>query len=45
MKVNANVGYAIFVWLLLISVAIGHAEIDLDTLGGCGCLMKVKAKQ
>ena len=34
MKVNSSAVYAILIWMLLISVAIAHAEIDLGTLGG-----------
>lgn len=44
MKVNSNVGYAILIWMLLISVAIGHAEIDLDTLGGVWLFDEGKGK-
>ena len=44
MKVNANVGYAIFIWMLLISVAVGHAEIDLDTLAGAWLFDEGKGK-
>ena len=33
MKVGTNLIYAILIWMLLISVAIGHAEIDLRRSG------------
>ena len=34
MKVNTNWVYAALIWMLLTSVAMGYAEIDLGTLAG-----------
>ena len=45
MKVQSYRGYVILVWMLLASVAVGYAEIDLGTLAGVWFLTKVKATQ
>jgi hypothetical protein len=44
MKANSGWMYAILIWMLLISGAIGHAEIDLDTLGGAWLFDEGKGK-
>ena len=44
MKVNSSAVCAIFIWMLLVSVAVGHAEIDLGNLGGAWLFDEGKGK-
>ena len=44
MKVSTNLIYAILIWMLLVSVTISHAKIDLDTLGGAWLFDEGKGK-
>ena len=44
MKASSDWMSVILIWMLLISVAIGHAEIDLETLGGVWLFDEGKGK-